>query len=251
MRNLRFALSVVLVATCLSWIPVAAQTQLPSPKKVLDDMIQKLGGQAFLDVSDIHTTGSFYQFKRGELTGGDYYIDYIRFPMMERTEFGKTKNKEITINNGDKGWKITPKDKEPKEQLPGEVKEFQAGFKTTLDYILRFTLAEPKSTIQVTGSEIIDFNRADVIEIRDPEKNRIVLYVDRTTKLPVKLQVRRTDEKVTHEEHYGNWHAFQRIMTPLFVARYTDNDKTMEVRVESAAYNSSLPDNLFTAAKTK
>src|SRR5215831_15131519 len=185
MRKLRFALSVVLVATCLSGMQAAAQTQLPSPKKVLDDMIQKLGGQAFLDVGDIRTTGNFYQFKRGELTGGDYYIDYIRFPMMERTEFGRTKNKEITINNADHGWKITPKDKDPKEQAPGEIQEFKANFKTGLDYILRFTLAEPKTTIQVIGSEIVDFNRADMIEIRDPEKNRIVLYVDRTTKLPV------------------------------------------------------------------
>jgi hypothetical protein len=250
LRKVYFTIFPICIA-CIAAIALHAQNQPPTPKKVLDDMINKLGGQAFMDVTDIHTTGNFYQFKRGELTGGDYYIDYIRFPMMERTEFGRTKNKEITINKDDKGWKITPKDKDPKEQLPAEVREFKASFKTSFDYILRFTLAEPKTTIQVTGTEIVDFNRADVVEIRDPEKNRIVLYVDRTTKLPVKLLVRRTDEKVTHEERYGNWHSFQGIMTPLFVARYTDNDKTQEVRVDSATYNSNLPDNLFTTNKTK
>lgn len=251
MRKVNFAVLLIWM-TLVAGSSLHAQNQPPTPKKVLDDMINKLGGQAFMDVSDIHMTGNFYQFKRGELTGGDYYVDYIRFPMMERTEFGRNKNsKEITINNGDKGWKITPKDKDPKEQLPAEVQEFKAGFKTSFDYILRFTLAEPKTTIQVTGTEIVDFNRADVVEIRDPEKNRIVLYVDRTTKLPVKLQVRRIDEKVTHEERYGNWHAFQGIMTPLFVARFTDTDKTMETRVESATYNSNLSDNLFTVGKTK
>jgi hypothetical protein len=250
MRNFNFALFLGAIAACILVVPVRAQApSAPSSKKVLDDMIQKLGGQAFMDISDIHTSGNFFQFKRGELTGGDYFIDYIRFPMMERTEFGKTKNKEITINNGDLGWKITPKDKEPKEQAPAEIQEFKASFKTSFDYILRFTLFEPKTTIQIIGSEIVDFNRTDVLEIRDPEKNRIVLYVDRTTKLPVKMQVRRVDEKVTHEERYGNWHAFQGIMTPLFVGRYTDNDKTMEVRVDSASFNTSLPDNLFTVNK--
>lgn len=251
MRKAYFAVVSILVVV-ISAIALQAQTQPPKPKKVLDDMIAKLGGQAFLDVADIHATGNFYQFKRGELTGGDYYVDYIRFPMMERTEFGRNKNsKEITINNDDKGWKITPKDKEPKEQLPADIQEFKTTFKTSLDYILRFTLADPKTTIQVTGSEIVDFNRADIVEIRDPEKNRIDLYVDRSTKLPVKLMIRRVDEKVTHEERYGNWHAFQGIMTPLFVARFTDTDKTMEIRVESATYNSNLPDNLFTVAKSK
>src|SRR5205085_3311352 len=135
--------------------------------------------------------------------------------------------KEITSKNGDKGWKITPKDKDPSEQVPAEIQEFKASFKTTLDYVLRFTLAEPQTTIQHVGSEIVDFNRADMIEIRDPVKNRIVLYVARTTKLPAKLQVRRANEKVTREERYGNWHAFQGIMTPLFISRFTDNEKTM------------------------
>jgi hypothetical protein len=247
MRKSGFALLLAIIA---AWVfGVSLQAQAPTPKKVLDDMFEKLGGQSFLDVTDIHTAGNFYQFKRGELTGGDYYIDYIRFPFKERTEFGRTKNKEITINSGDQGWKITPKDKDPKDQTPGEISEFKANFKTGFDYILRFTLAEPKTTIQNIGSEIVDFNRADIIEIRDPEKNRIVLYVDRTTKLPVKLQVRRIDEKVTREERYANWHAFQGIMTPLFVSRYTDGDKTMEVRVDTASYNTNLPDNLFTAAK--
>jgi hypothetical protein len=168
---------------------------------------------------------------------------------MERTEFGREKRKEIQINNRDEGWKITPKDKEPKEQVPAEVQEFKAAFQTTADYILRFTLDDPKTTIQHVGSEILDFNRADLIEIRDPAKNRIVFFIDRTTKLPVKMQVRRSDEKVLREERYGNWHAFQGVLTPLYIGRFTDGEKTMEMRMESAVYNSSLPDTLFTVPK--
>jgi hypothetical protein len=82
-----------------------------------------------------------------------------------------------------------PRDKEPQEQLPAEIQEFQAGFKTSFDYILRFTLSDPKTTIQVVGSEIVDFERTDLIELRDPAKNRIVFYINRSTKLPIKMQV--------------------------------------------------------------
>jgi hypothetical protein len=35
-------------------------------------------------------------------------------------------------------------------------------------------------------------------------------------------------------------------MTPLFVTRYSDGVKTMEIRAETATYNSGLSENLFT-----
>src|SRR5438094_227806 len=139
-----------LIALLFIALPLRAQSpsQPPQPKKILDDMIKSLGGQAFLDVDDIHTVGRFYQFKRGDLAGGDYFADYIKFPMKERTEFGLDKKKEVTINNGDQGSKITPKDKEPREQVPAETQEFKASFKTSFDYILRFTLSEQQTTVQ-------------------------------------------------------------------------------------------------------
>jgi hypothetical protein len=232
-----------------SLFPIPARAQAPSARKILGDMLQALGGQEFLDVTDIKTAGRVFQFRRGELASGDNFLDYIKFPLMERTEFGKEKNKEITINNGNSGWKSVPKDKEPQEQMPAEIQEFQAGFKTSFDYILRFTLSDPKTTIQVIGTEIVDFDRTDVVELRDPAKNRIVFYINRSTKLPIKMQVRRSDEKVLREERYGNWHRFQGILTPLFLSRTTDGDKTMEIRLDTAAYNSGLPDTLFTVPK--
>jgi hypothetical protein len=237
----------MVLIVCLPVVPVGAQSS--QPRKIIDDMITTLGGQAFMDVKDIRLSGRFFQFKRGELASGDNFVDYIKFPMMERTEFGKEKNKEITINNANEGWRMVPKDKEPQEQLPAEIHEFQASFKTTFDYVVRFTLNHPQTTLQHVGSEIIDFNRADLIEVRDASKNRIVFYIDRTTKLPVKMQLRRSDEKVVREERYGNWHKFQGVHTPLFVSRYTDGEKTMEVRLEAASYNSGLADSLFTVPK--
>jgi hypothetical protein len=83
------------------------------------------------------------------------------------------------------------------------------------------------------------------LEVRDPEKNRITFYVDRDSHLPVKMQVRRTDESKIHEEQYNNWHKFQGVMTPTYVSRLTDGVKTLEIHLDTAAYNSGLSDNLF------
>ena len=116
---------------------------------------------------------------------------------------------------------------------------------------VRIVVKQPQTTIQSLSSEIIDFKRTDVVELRDPAKNRIRFYVDRETKLPVKMQVRRSDETNLNEEQYGNWHKFQGVMTPLFVGRYKDGVKIMEIRAETAAYNSGLSDNLFSPPATK
>jgi hypothetical protein len=232
----------LLLCLCLSTVEIYAQSRAT---QTTDRMIQALGGQAFLGVKDIHTTGRFFAFTRGELTGADLFSDYIKFPDMERTEFGSPKNKSITINRGKEGSKVEGK-KDPEQQTPGEVEEFSKGFKTSFDYVLRFVVSDRRTTIQNLPTEIIDFKRTDVVELRDAEKNRIRFYIDRETHLPLKMQVRRSDDPKLREEQYANWHQFQGVTTALFVSRYTDGVKTMEIRAETVAYNSDLPETLFT-----
>jgi len=173
------------------------------------------------------------------------FSDFIKFPDMERTEFGGPKFKSITINRGKTGSKVEGK-KDPAEQTPGEGVEFLKGFKTSFDYVLRFVVQDRQTTIQNLPTEVVNFKRTDVVEMRDAAKNLIRFYIDRETHLPVKMQVRRNDDPKLREEQYANWHKFQGVQTPLFVTRYTDGLKTMEIRAETVTYNSGLADNLFT-----
>src|SRR5262252_242137 len=93
----------VLCLLCLLWLfpfsgsGLARQARSTKP---LEEMLDALGGQAFLDAEDIHTSGRLYAFTRGDLSGLDTFADYIKFPDMERTEFGGPKFKTITINCG-------------------------------------------------------------------------------------------------------------------------------------------------------
>ncbi|HEY2381911.1 MAG TPA: hypothetical protein VGK48_12095 [Terriglobia bacterium] len=233
---------------CLLWLLLFSGFALARQGRgiqPLDQMIDALGGQAYLDVDDIHTTGRFYAFAHGQLSASDLFADFIKFPDMERTEFGGPKFKTITINSGKQGKKVEGK-KDPVDQTPGEVEEFQKGFKTGMDYVLRFVVQDKQTTIQNLGTEMVGFKRTDIIELRDPAKNRIRFYIDRESHLPVKMQVRRSDDPKLHEEQYSNWHKSQGVSMPLFVTRYTDGVKTMEIRAETVVYNSHLADNLFT-----
>jgi hypothetical protein len=227
----------------------AAQSRANRSNPTLDAMIEALGGATFLDVREIHMSGRFFSFSKGELSGADHFEDYIKMPDMERTEFG-TKNKEITINRGKEGWKIIGK-KEAEPQAVKQTEEFLANFKTSFDYVLRYVLQSPQTTIQNLSTELIDFKRADVVEVRDSAKNLIRFYVDRATHLPIKMQVRRAGQTAVNEELYSNWHKFQGVMTPLLTSRSTNGVKTLEIRADTAEYNSGLADSLFAPPVSK
>ena len=246
-KMLRAIALLIAIPLCL---PESAPAQTQA-RALVAQMIEALGGELFLDVREIHTTGRFFSFKKGELSGADLFADYVKFPDMERTEFGREKNRTITINKGAEGWLINTREKEIEPQPASQSEEFAAGFKTSFDYILRFVLNHPQTTLQSLGNEIIDFKRADVLEVRDPAKNLIRFYIDRSSHLPVKMQVRRAGERDLREEFFGNWHKFEGVTTAMFVSRSTDGQKTMEIRLETATYNSDLSDSLFTPTLPK
>ena len=217
-------------------------------REALDQMIGTLGGEAFLNVRNIHTEGRFFQFTRGELSGIQLFADYIQFPDKERTEFGKDRDSAV-VNSGNEGWIIA--DKKVEAQTPDQVGSFQEGFRAELDYLLRFHLGHPDTTVQYLGRKIINFSRTDVLEVRDPDKTQIRLYIDRQSHLPVRKEVRRLGSPKVEEEVYSNFHEFQGVTTPLLLSRYTDGVKTMEIHIESVRYNSNLPEALFTARLTR
>ena len=212
--------------------------------EILGKAIETLGGSAYLEVTDVTVHGRVYLFQRGDLIGVDVFTDYIKFPDKERTEFGEN-NELVRINNGREGWNISDGKVEP--QRGEQVEVFWEEFKVSLDYLLRFVVNQSGSTLQYVGREMIDFKRADVIEIRDEDRTRINLYVDRESGLVMKKTVRRLDDPGVHEEIYSNYHPIQGVLTPLLIDRYTDGLATGQIRFDEVQYNSDLQDHLFMA----
>jgi hypothetical protein len=212
-------------------------------------MIKALGGSQFLEVREIQTSGRFFMFNKGEISQSDLYTSYWKVPDMDRIEFGKDKIKPARINNGLEGWTVTPpakgKDPDVDKQSGADIEEFLKVFRTSFDYVIRFVVNTPKASILHAGSETVDAKRTDILEIRDAEKNLMRVFVDRESRLPMKVQTRLTNETFTDERVYANWHKFNGVMTPLMIVRYRDGVKLQETRVETAAYNPGFPDSLF------
>src|SRR6185312_1178805 len=89
-------------------------------KQIIDQAIQALGGQAYLDIIDMKSEGRAYSFHHGEPNSlGIVFWRFRKFPDKDRIELTK-KRDVIQIYNGDKGYEITYKgvrDLEPKDQL--------------------------------------------------------------------------------------------------------------------------------------
>jgi hypothetical protein len=246
-RSLRRVLTVAVAFLAVN--PKGYSQTTPAAKQLLESMIKALGGNQFLEVKEVRTAGRFFTFRRDEIATSDIFVDYVKFPDMERTEFGREKERTIQINHGEEGWIIAPSredgDPELREQTPAETENFLTNFQTSFDYVVRFVAQNPNSSLLITGTELVDFKRADILEIRDPEKNLMRISVDRETRLPLKVQTRLAGESTVREEVYANWHAFDGVMTPLMTVRYNNGVKTMEIRASEAEYNSGLAESLF------
>jgi hypothetical protein len=210
--------------------------------ELLDRAIERLGGEAYLAAREIRASGRFFQFQRGALVGGDVFVDYIRLPDAERTEFGKDAE-IIRINRGDRGWNVTEEGVE--EQLPAQVEVFTEEFQLGVNYVLHYLVDNPETTLQYIGRDMLDFSRVDVLEVRTADRTRINLFVERDTGILVKKTVRKIDNPTVYEEVYSNYHDIDGVYTPLLVVRYENGQKTMEIRYQEVSYDDKLPDQLF------
>jgi outer membrane lipoprotein-sorting protein len=229
---------------------LTASAQTPTAKSVFDSMIQALGGKSFLDVKEVQFSGRFFRFNRGEVSASDLYSELVRFPDKRRLEFGKENQKRLEINDGDKGWIVTPPEKrngvpDVEPQPARQTQAFLDEVETSFEYITRFVVNTPKTSLVNAGSDLVEYKRVDVLEIRDADKNLLRIFVDRQTHLPIKVQMRRANESSILEKTWANWHKFDGVMTPLMEVQYKDGVKVMEIRIEKVAYNPGFADSLF------
>jgi hypothetical protein len=90
-------------------------------RAILDQAIQALGGQAYLNAQDMTLEGRSYSFHHGEPNSlGTLFWRFRKFPDKDRIEVTK-KRDVIEIYSGDKGYEVTYKgvrDLDDKEMDP-------------------------------------------------------------------------------------------------------------------------------------
>ncbi len=218
---------------------------------LFQDAIQAMGGEAFLNVKDMASTGNYFVFDHeGASSPIIKFSDYTKLPDKSRFESGNRKRElEITVFNleKDEGW-ILEGQNEPREATPEEMLGFKSTVKHNIDTIFRFRYKDPANKLFYLGPGEGKDVTLEVVRLLDPENDEVTIYFDRLSKLPAKIEYWSTNkrgirQRNTHE--FSQWHTIQGVRTPLRTDGYINKRRSLQIFILKITYNNNLPDSFF------
>ena len=255
-------LGITACAVCLWTITLAAppaslsaqntsSTPLPSrisPKaqQLLNQAIQALGGQAFLNFKSISTSGRLFGFSNGQMAGVEPYKSTYVPPDKRRFTYGKGKGVTL-INNGNQAWELDRYGLT--SQLPEQVRQWKIANRYSMDSLLRSIIKENGVLVLDHGVDFVANQPAYVVDIIDTQNVHIRLYLRKTNYLPLRVTYR-VQNSVTQEwddyvDDYGDYQRFDGIMTPMSIGRSENGERVGQVYRNKASYNRTVPPDYF------
>ncbi|HUE53569.1 MAG TPA: hypothetical protein VMO80_14595 [Terriglobales bacterium] len=230
----------------------ADQENVRKARALLDQMIQALGGQAYLKIQDISQEGRTYSFYHGRPNSyGIIFWRFYKYPDKERVELTK-KRDVIYVNNGDKGYEITYKG--TRAQEPKDVADTVRRRHYALDWVLRHWLSEPGVALFYEGHSVAEQKPVEQVTVMNAHNEGVTLYIDVDTHLPVKKTFSWRDptdkERNIEDEVYDNFRPIQGVMTPLTLTRFYNGDMSNQRFLSSVSYDKGLADTMFQAQVT-
>ncbi len=247
----------VLAGVCLAGATsaVAQEDQFLMPeqsaakaRQILDQAVEAMGGNAYLNVHDVTCIGRIGQFDHaGDVTGFGKFIDYTQPPFKERQE-NLPKRNIIQVYNGNKGWDL---DRGGVSDAPkSDVTDFEEDTQKDLDYILRKRSHEPGMILRYGGPDVVDLKQAQWVEMVDSDNRTIRIAFADNTHLPIRKTVETRDPRMQRKteeiEYYSNYHPIDGVQTPFQITRERNQIKIFQVFFDKCDYNTSVADALFT-----
>jgi len=228
-------------------IPVD-QENTRKARAVIDQGIKALGGDAFLNFTDMTQDGRRYSFHRGQPNSlGTLFWRFQKYPDKDRVEFTK-KRDIIRIYNGDKGYEVTYKGVRNIE-MKDDLEPYLRRRHYSLFIVLRDWLKQPGIALFYEGRTVAAQKQSDQVTIMNAKNEAVTLFFDVETHLPVQKRFSWRDptdkERNVEEEVFDNYRPVQGIMTPFDTTSYFNGDMSGQSFLTSTAYNQALSDSLF------
>src|SRR5580704_7349540 len=239
-----------LLALFLAAFLARAESPEQRGKRVIDECIQALGGDNFLNMQTRVESGRAYSFYRDRLSGLAIATIYTHYDsgvtdtthnlaQHERDNYDK-KQDYGTLFTDKEAWDITFRGARP---LPAE--RFTRYKETTLRdifYIIRVRLHEPGWIMESKGADVIENRPVEIVDLTDADNLTTSVYFDQITKLPVRQVFFRRDtvtkdrnEEVTHFTKYRD--AGEGVQWPFSIERDRNGEKIYEIFSTSVEIN--------------
>jgi hypothetical protein len=220
-------------------------------QKLFQDSIEKMGGETFLNVTDMVSDGNYFFFDRdGNSSGLIKFNDYTKLPGKSRLELGNSKkSRDVQVFNLEKGegW-ILEGQKDTRDATPDEMKEFKNSVKHNIDTIFRYRYKDPQNKLFYLGPGDGSDVKFEIVKLLDPENDEVTIYFDRLSQLPGKLEYRSVDRRgvqLRNVVEFSQWHVIQGVNTPLRVDTYVNGRRSSQQFTVKITYNNNLSDDVF------
>jgi hypothetical protein len=226
-------------------------------RKLLDQMVAALGGDAWLHRQDFTFSGRSATFYKGQPHEEvPQFEEYYRMrPFGERiiliSHYGifiATDHKDIAeVFTPDNGYEVTYKGKTP---LPAkDVQDFLRRRSHSIETVVDEWMKQPGVLVTYEGTNMVERRLAEQISILTATNDAVTLELDERTHLPLSLSFQWRDPLYkdfnTDVEEYEDYHAVQGIQTPYAITRLHNGDMVLQRFLTKVVYNSNLSPDLF------
>ena len=273
---LRRRLPLFLLACSLSFAPAArlhAQASaLPSAnpdadsndpdrgRKLLEQMVQALGGEKWLGLNswvEFGQTGHFYKGQPDPYVVGleEYHraqpfgvriVSVSHFSVIPGMP-GSNYRDVATVWNDKTGYEVTYKGK--KELPKDDIAEFERRARHSLDVIVRTWLKQPGTIVTYDGTDQVQRRLAQKVSIINPQNDAVELALEASTHLPLSLTFKFRNETYrdfdTETLEYSDYHPIQGITTAMTLTRYKNGEMVSQRFLKNVDYQVRIPDDMF------
>lgn len=235
--------------------PASAQTNQQKARAVLNQMIEALGGQAYLNAQDYYAEGRSGSFHNESLEGTSLFYRFWKWPDKDRFEI--TKQRDIVqLYVGDDAYEITYRGIHPLDPAKDEkLRQSIIRRHYSLEKVLREWLNEPGILLLDEGPSLSEGQMAEKITIINSKNESVTLLVSPDTHLPMEKRFSTRDPRYRDRDEeatiYGNWKVIQGINTPRVVLTKRNGETISQQIVLNITYNIHPPDSLFDPAVAK
>jgi len=234
----------------------AQETQQEHGRRVVNDALKALGGDAFLHMEDRVESGHAYSFYNKQLSGLEIATIYTRYlaPVPGKAElryrevYGLKRDEGGRLITEDKGWEYNYHGARP--LADDFIATFRDSMLHNIFYILRMRLDEPGLTCYFMGTDRFESQPVNIVDITDADNRTVTVYFSQLDKLPLRQSFKRRNETYHDFDTEVSLFAKYRdvgggVMWPYDTRRERNGQKFFEMYSDSVEINKDLSDDVF------
>jgi hypothetical protein len=246
---------VALVSACVLSAQTGADTGADKGKQLIDKAVAALGGDRFLQLQNVVTSGRIYNFFRGNLNALETAKTYIEFldtkpagglGLQEREFFGKKQDYSLLFLPN-QAWDITYRGARPITEENWA--QYRRSTENNVLFMLRTRHNESGLQFDYVGTDVWLSTHVEILDITDAKNQTVRVYFDHNTMLPIRETFNWVDPETRYRDdeviEFSKYRDVGGITWPYTTYRERNGYKVYEGYSDKVEVNQPLPPKTF------